>query len=64
MTDTKVGHVAYYDMPLKDIERSLSDVRGHIVTMPLHYMEKVNLIEPGINFEVNDLTGISKFMTC
>lgn len=64
VTDTKVGHVAYYDMPLKDIVRSLSDVRGHIVAMPLHYMEKVALIDPGINLEVNDLTGISEVVTC
>lgn len=61
VTDTKVGHVAYYDMPLNDIGRSLSDVRGHIVTMPLHYMEKVDLIRGGINLEVNDFTGISPF---
>lgn len=59
VTDTKVGHVAYYDMPLQYIVKSLSEVRGHIVRMPLYYMEKVDLIQGGINLEVNDLTGLS-----
>ena len=62
VTDTKVCHVAYYDMPLQHIVSSLSEVRGHIVRMPLYYMEKASLIQPGINLEVNDLTGIS-FLT-
>jgi len=58
VTDTKVGHVANYHMSLQHIETSLSAVRGHIVTMPLHYMEEAALIQPGINLEVNELTGM------
>jgi hypothetical protein len=59
VTDTKAGHVADYHTPLSHIVESLSAVRGHIVEMPLRYMEKVALIQPGINFAVNDLTGTS-----
>lgn len=59
VTDTEVGHVADYNMPLQYVVGRLSQVRGHIVTMPLHYMEHVVLIQGGINLEVNDLTGIS-----
>ena len=57
VTQTKVGHVADYNMPLDYVVRGLSAVRGHIVSMPLHYMERVQLIAPGLNLEVNPLTG-------
>jgi len=60
VTQTKVCHVADYNMPLDYVVQSLSAVRGHIVSMPLHYMEKVDLITPGLNLEINPLTGIPK----
>ena len=62
VTDTKAGHVASYNTHLSHIKKSLSAVRGHIVEMPLHYMEKVALIQGGINLAVNDLTGTSYFL--
>ena len=46
-------------MPLDYVVGLLSAVRGHIVSMPLHYMEHEHLIAPGLNLEVNPLTGIS-----
>jgi hypothetical protein len=46
-------------MPLDYVVRLLSGVRGHIVSMPLRYMEKVDLITPGLNLSINPLTGIS-----
>lgn len=57
VTDTKIGHVVSYDMPLKTVVNCLSQIRGHIVEMPLRYLEKSELIEGGLNFEVNDVTG-------
>ena len=57
VTETGVGHVADYSIPLKTVVKSLSEIRGHIVEMPLRYMESAQLIEGGFNFEVNDLTG-------
>lgn len=59
VTQTKVGHVADYNMPLDYVVRLLSGVRGHIVSMPLHYMERAELIAPGLNLSINPLTGIS-----
>jgi hypothetical protein len=57
VTDTGVGHVADYSIPLKTIVKSLSEIRGHIVNMPLRYMEGAQLIDGGWNLEVNSLTG-------
>jgi hypothetical protein len=48
-------------MPLDHIVRSLAGVKGHIVSMPLRYMEDVQLIAGGINLEVNNLTGTASF---
>jgi len=45
VTQTPVGHVADYNMPLDHIVNSLSQVRGHIVNMPLHFLDKENLID-------------------
>lgn len=59
VTDTQVGHVADYNMPLEYIIQTLSNVRGHVVNMPLHYLEKEQLIAGGVNFSVNVVTGIS-----
>jgi len=57
VTKTEVDHVADYSMPLSYIVNRLSEVRGHVVEMPLHYMENVQLIAPGINLEINAVTG-------
>jgi hypothetical protein len=57
VTETEVGHVADYSTPLKTIVKSLSEIRGHIVEMPLRYMENAHLIDGGLNLEVNNLTG-------
>ena len=59
VTQTPYGHVADYSMPLEYIVRLLSNVRGHIVNMPLHYLEDVQLIHPGFNPSVNEFTGLS-----
>jgi phospholipase D1/2 len=56
VTRTKVGHVADYSMPVEDTKRLLSSVRGHIVNMPLHYMDHTTLIKPGLM--VNEFTGL------
>jgi hypothetical protein len=47
-------------MPLDYIVKNLSQIRGHIVNMPLHFLEKEHLIAQGINLQVNDITGIAK----
>jgi hypothetical protein len=60
VTQTPVGHVADYNMPLDYINKNLSQIRGHIVNMPLHFLEKEHLIDQGINIYVNDFTGIAK----
>lgn len=57
VTQTKVGHVADYSMPLDYVVRNLSNVRGHVVSMPLHYLENTQLIASGINLAVNEVTG-------
>ena len=62
VTQTKIGHVADYNMPLDYVVKGLSAVRGHIVSMPLHYMEHTHLIAPGLNLEVNPLTGSLDFV--
>lgn len=58
MTKTKVGHVADYSTPVDKVQDLLSEVKGQIVEMPLHYMEKVDLISKGLNLAVNEFTGI------
>jgi phospholipase D1/2 len=58
VTDTKVGHVADYSMPLEYVVRSLSNIRGHVVNMPLHYLEHEKLIAGGFNVNVNVVTGL------
>ena len=67
MTKTKVGHVADCSMPYGDVCNLLSQVKGQIVEMPLHYMEKVDLISKGLNLTVNEFTGTittEMFMSC
>jgi hypothetical protein len=59
VTQTKRGHVADYNMSLDHIVQSLSNVRGHIVNMRLHYMEHAKLIASGLNLDVNFITGLS-----
>jgi hypothetical protein len=56
VTQTPVGHVADYNMPLQYIVNGLSQIRGHIVNMPLHFLENENLIDI---LHVNDFTGIA-----
>jgi hypothetical protein len=63
VTETGVGHVADYCIPLKTVVKCLSEIRGHIVEMPLRYMEGAQLIDGGLNFEVNDLTGNTPLVT-
>jgi len=58
VTDTKIGHVADYLMPLDYVVKSLSNVRGHVVNMPLHYLEQEQLIAGGVNLAVNVVTGL------
>jgi len=58
VTDTKVGHVADYSMPFDYVVRSLSNIRGHVVNMPLHYLEQEELIAGGFNLNVNIVTGL------
>lgn len=58
VTDTKIGHVADYSMPLDYVVQHLSNVRGHVVNMPLHYLEKEQLIAGGVNLSVNVVTGL------
>jgi phospholipase D1/2 len=53
VTQTAVGHVADYNMPLQYIVNGLSQIRGHIVNMPLHFLENENLIDI---LHVNDIT--------
>jgi phospholipase D1/2 len=57
VTNTPIGHVADYSMPLEHVVTLLSRVRGHIVEMPLHYLEDTQLIQSGLNLSINDLTG-------
>jgi len=57
VTKTKVGHVADYSMSYCHVRDLLSQVKGQIVEMPLHYMEKVDLISKGLNLAVNEFTG-------
>lgn len=59
MTKTDVDHVASYSMPLQYIVNRLSEVKGHVVQMPLQYMKNTELIAPGVNIEINALTGCS-----
>src|SRR5579871_5862891 len=56
VTPTKIGHVADYKMDLDLIVNQLSRVKGHIVSMPLHYMEQEELDQP--SFQINELTSI------
>jgi len=57
VTPTKIGHVASYDMPLENVVDELSTIKGHIVSMPLHFMEDENLGHP--SFEINEWTSFS-----
>ncbi|KAM0793016.1 hypothetical protein ACM66B_000508 [Microbotryomycetes sp. NB124-2] len=50
----KPGHVANLDRPAREIKEQLSRIRGHIVTMPLHFLEKENLLE--LDASVNPAT--------
>ena len=61
VTDTKVGHVADYNMPVDHVIQTLSSVRGHVVNMPLHYLENEQLIDSGINLSVNVVTGLRSY---
>jgi hypothetical protein len=63
VTDTQIGHVADYSMPLDYVVQSLSNVRGHVVNMPLHYLEKEQLIAGGLNLSVNVVTGLLPSIT-
>lgn len=49
-------------MPLDYVVNRLSEVRGHVVRMPLHYLEKEELIAGGVNLSVNVVTGTSSFL--
>jgi len=64
VTDTQVGHVADYSMPLEYVVRTLSNVRGHVVNMPLHYLEQEKLIAGGVNLSVNVVTGLVHLAQC
>lgn len=55
LTSTKVGHVADYNMDLESVIAQLTRVKGHIVHMPLRYMESVSLDHP--SFEINEMTS-------
>lgn len=48
------GHVARQDMPLQYIKENLSRVRGHLVTMPLNFLKKEDLM--ALDSAVNPLT--------
>jgi len=49
-----VGHVASKDMPLDFIKENLASVRGHLVKMPLKFLQKEKLFELGPS--VNEVT--------
>ncbi|KAL8286802.1 hypothetical protein RQP46_004330 [Phenoliferia psychrophenolica] len=50
----KPGHVARPDMPVSFIKESLDKVRGHLVTMPLDFLEKETLL--AMDASVNPVT--------
>jgi phospholipase D1/2 len=55
VTPTKIGHVADYASNLDEIIGELSRIKGHIVNMPLHYMEDESLDHPSL--QINELTS-------
>jgi len=54
--DVKIGHAANPDMTLLEIKSELSKIRGHLVDMPLHFLEDEKWLTEGELMAVNPVT--------
>lgn len=50
----KQGHLADPYMPIEEVKKKLDKVRGHLVWMPLNFLDQAEMAEPGLS--VNQLT--------
>jgi phospholipase D1/2 len=52
--DVKQGHLHDKYMPAEEAKRMLDEIKGHLVEMPLHFLENVEMAEKGL--QVNAYT--------
>ena len=50
----KQGHIRDPYMPGEEIRKKLSEIKGHLVWMPLHFLEDAEMAERGV--QVNSVT--------
>lgn len=55
----KQGHLADPYMPIEEVKQKLDKVRGHLVWMPLDFLDQAEMAEPGLS--VNQLTEVWSF---
>lgn len=53
----KQGHLHDPFMPVKEVREKLDKIKGHLVWMPLRFLEDANMAEPGL--QVNQITEVS-----
>lgn len=53
----KQGHLYDPYQPVKDVREKLDKIKGHLVWMPLRFLEDANMAEPGL--QVNQITEVS-----
>ncbi|KAG9979357.1 hypothetical protein KCU78_g13467, partial [Aureobasidium melanogenum] len=46
--DMKQGHLYNKYMPDDEVKRALDKIRGHLVWMPLHFLENAEMAEKGL----------------
>lgn len=57
----KQGHLNDPFMPVAEVRKTLDKVRGHLVWMPLHFLEDEEMAEKGL--QVNQYTEVSFFLS-
>jgi phospholipase D1/2 len=53
-TGVKQGHLYDPFMPAEEVRQKLDQIKGHLVWMPMHFLEKAEMAEKGV--QVNSIT--------
>lgn len=52
----KTGHVAHAALSIQEVKNDLSKIRGHLVDMPIHFLEEEAYLTEGDFMSVNSVT--------